>query len=84
MSRFHAPWNDPARLLISPSLHRIHHSTIVATRIATSAPSFPGGTLFGTYARQPSVDVMEMETGLEVTPATQFERSPHLTMPFKH
>lgn len=52
-------------LLISPSIHRIHHSTLAAHHNCNFGTIFPWwDRLFGTYAQRPSVELKEMETGL--------------------
>jgi sterol desaturase/sphingolipid hydroxylase (fatty acid hydroxylase superfamily) len=56
-----------AAILISPSMHRIHHSTHVVDRnFGTIFPWWDRA--FGTYTAQSSVELQTMETGLDGYP----------------
>jgi sterol desaturase/sphingolipid hydroxylase (fatty acid hydroxylase superfamily) len=59
-------------LLITPNMHRIHHSVDVGEQNRNFGTIFPWwDRLFGTYTQLPSVELGKMETGLAGYPAQQ-------------
>jgi len=72
-------------VLITPNMHRVHHSVLAADHNRNFGTIFPWwDRLFGTYAPHPSVELRKMETGLAGYPAHQSASILHtLATPFK-
>jgi sterol desaturase/sphingolipid hydroxylase (fatty acid hydroxylase superfamily) len=59
-------------VLITPNMHRIHHSVFEADHDRNFGTIFPWwDRVFGTYAQQPSVELRKMKTGLAGYPEDQ-------------
>jgi sterol desaturase/sphingolipid hydroxylase (fatty acid hydroxylase superfamily) len=71
--------------LISPNLHRIHHSALVADQNRNFGTIFPWwDRVFSTYAAEPSVEPKTMTLGLDGYPDARSSSVLHtLTMPFE-
>ncbi len=88
----HANVEVPARLdrilrlfLVSPNMHRIHHSVLIGEQNRNFGTIFPWwDRLFRTYASHPSVELEKMETGLDGYPGLESISIRHtLSMPME-
>ena len=52
-------------LVVTPEMHRVHHSIVVAETNSNSASTCPGGRLLGTYRAQPAAGHEGMTIGIE-------------------